>query len=70
MKPIIARKEDIKPLMGLSTSTAARLERNGRFPKRRQLADGSVGWLVSDLEAWASKLPISQLGLRGEKPTR
>jgi predicted DNA-binding transcriptional regulator AlpA len=66
-KQIVARKTDLPTLVGLSYATAARLERAGKFPKRRQIADGSVGWLMSDLEAWAQSLPIANGGLRGEK---
>jgi prophage regulatory protein len=68
MKPIVIRRPRIEEVTGLSYSTVARLERAGRFPKRRQLAGGSAGWLFADLEAWAAALPVSQLGLRGEKP--
>lgn len=66
-KPIIARKEDLKPITGIGPGTCARLERQGKFPKRRALSDGSVGWLVSELEAWAAALPLARFGMRGEK---
>ncbi|MBI1921944.1 MAG: AlpA family phage regulatory protein [Geobacter sp.] len=28
------------------------LEKAGKFPKRRRLGAGRVGWLVSEVEAW------------------
>jgi prophage regulatory protein len=38
----------------LSRSTAWRLERDGRFPARRQLSANAVGWLRSEIDAWIS----------------
>jgi hypothetical protein len=40
------------------------------FPRRRKLADGSVGWLVSELEEWARTRPIAEDGMRGEGTRR
>lgn len=67
MRPLVARKGDLRPLLGISEAVAFRLEKKGQFPKRRQLADGSVGWLVRELEEWAESRPIAEGGLRGEE---
>jgi prophage regulatory protein len=67
MKPIVVRKPQLQDVAGVSCATAGRLEREGRFPKRRQLADGSVGWLVTEIEAWAAALPPATGELRGER---
>lgn len=37
---------------GISRSTAWRLEREGKFPLRRQLSSNAVGWLKSEIDAW------------------
>lgn len=47
------RWPEIRQITGLSRTTVWRLERNGNFPARRQLAFGnSVGWLQSELTTW------------------
>jgi prophage regulatory protein len=33
-----------------------RLEKKGRFPKRLQVGDKRVAWLLSDVEAWIAEL--------------
>lgn len=67
MRPLVARKADLRPLLGISEAVAFRLEKRGEFPKRRQLADGSVGWLVRELEAWAESRPLAEGRMRGEE---
>lgn len=46
------REPQVAILTGLSKSTRWRLEKNGEFPKRRQLSAKSVGWLASEVENW------------------
>jgi len=52
MKDRIILEKERKQLTGISRSTAWRLEQKGRFPKRRQVSDGLVGWLESELVDW------------------
>jgi predicted DNA-binding transcriptional regulator AlpA len=33
-------------------TTVWRLERDGKFPKRRKIGPGCVGYLLSELEEW------------------
>ncbi len=65
---LIARKHELEATVGIGPGTAGRLERKGLFPKRRQLTDGSVGWLMTDLVAWAESRPVADGKMRGEKP--
>lgn len=37
---------------GLGYTTIFKLERDGKFPARRQLSPGRVGWLTSEVDAW------------------
>ena len=37
---------------GVSRTTAWRMEKEGKFPKRRKVSDGLVGWLESELDEW------------------
>ena len=46
------REPEVQRLTGLSRTTRWRMERQGRFPQRRQLTPRAVGWLVSDIEDW------------------
>lgn len=42
----------LKELISLSKSTVWRLEREGRFPRRRRLGMRAVGWLASEVQEW------------------
>lgn len=44
--------ERVQDLVGISRSTAWRLQRAGDFPKPVQLSPGRVGWWESELTAW------------------
>ncbi len=46
------RWKDLSELIPLSRPTIWRLEKSGKFPKRRQLSPGAVGWLRSEIDAW------------------
>jgi prophage regulatory protein len=55
------RIRQVMLLTGLSRMTIYRLERDGRFPKRRRLSKNAVAWLESDINAWADSRPVAQL---------
>jgi prophage regulatory protein len=44
--------EEVRLVTGLSRSTIRRLERTGRFPRRRQVSANRVGWLRSEVDAF------------------
>ena len=44
--------ENLVQLIPLSRSTFWRLEREGKFPKRRPITRGRVGWVASEVQAW------------------
>ncbi len=48
----IIREPEAAMLSGLSTSTVRRLEKQGKFPRRRRLSPNTVGWLESELGDW------------------
>lgn len=48
-------------LIPLSASTIELEEREGRFPKRRQLSGRRTGYLFSEVKEWARKRPVSDL---------
>lgn len=49
----IERLPSVVKRTGVSQSTIRRLERGGKFPRRRHLTGfRSVGWLRSEVDAW------------------
>ena len=46
------RERECRQLTGLSRTTRWRLERKGRFPKRRKISPNGVAWLLSEILSW------------------
>jgi predicted DNA-binding transcriptional regulator AlpA len=46
--PILVRRSQAKSVFGLSASTLDRLEKDGKWPKRRRVGPGCVGWLYDE----------------------
>jgi prophage regulatory protein len=46
------REPECKHRSGLSRTQRWRLEKEGKFPKRRKISDFAVGWLDSELTEW------------------
>jgi prophage regulatory protein len=57
----ILGKHEVEDISGLSPVTQWREEKEGRFPKRRQISPGRVGWLESEILEWMASRPVSQL---------
>ena len=53
----ILRAPDVVRRTGLSSTTIWRLERDGRFPRRRRIAGNLVGWRSDHVEAWIRERP-------------
>ncbi len=53
----IVRDRECLEITGVSAATRWRLEQVGRFPKRRQISPGLVGWLFSELVGWMRSRP-------------
>ncbi len=49
----------IKSTVGISRSTALRLEAEGDFPKRRRVSPGQTAWLASEVFDWARQREIN-----------
>ena len=50
----IVREPECRMITGLSRVTRWRLEREGRFPRRRRLSSGAIGWLRSEIAHWVA----------------
>ena len=53
------RKPEAAAITGLSEVTLWRLEKAGKFPRRRQLSKNSVGYLLSEVVAWMETRPTA-----------
>jgi len=53
-KKRLVSKKELRTICGIPYCPAhiARLEKAGKFPKRIQLGQNRVAWLMSDVEAW------------------
>jgi len=68
-KRIVSKKE-LKTVCGIpySPQHIARLEAAGRFPRRLQLSQNRVAWLLSEVEAWLDER-IAQRGAVADTDT-
>jgi len=48
----VIRYPELKNRVTLSRSQIWRLEKAGKFPRRIQISDNSVGWDEADIEEW------------------
>jgi len=55
LKPLFISIKDAAALIGLSTDSIRRLEKNGKFPKRVSLSDKRYGYYYENVEAWANE---------------
>ena len=65
MQNVYLRWPTVHEVSALSRVTVWRMERDGTFPRRRQLAANSVGWLKSEVDAWVdsrAKVTTTQAG--------
>jgi len=51
-QPLFIRRTQLREIVGISPSTAWRLEQEGKFPKRRKVGPSSVGWLYSEVKTF------------------
>ena len=51
----LVREKERKYITTMSRSTAWKLEKAGKFPRRKSLGAKSCGWLLSDLLYWINK---------------
>ena len=49
------RETEVRHITGLSRTTRWRLERTGKFPRRRRISHNAVAWLASEINAWIAE---------------
>ena len=52
------REPEVQHITGLSRTTRWRLQRDGKFPRRRQISPNGVGWLASEIFAWMAERSV------------
>ena len=65
--PIFLSVKQVAQRIGASRASIYRWERNGQFPRRRQISAGRVAWVEEEVTAWMLSRP---LGLGQQSPTR
>ena len=53
----VLRIQEVEDRVGVTRSTIDRREKAGKFPARRQLGEGAVGWLETEIDEWLQSLP-------------
>jgi len=57
MSDRIIREAERKRKTGISSTTAWRMEKKGKFPERIQISDGLSGWYESEVDEWVATRP-------------
>ena len=52
-------RKEVMNMVHLSYPTLLSLEAQGRFPKRRQITDKRVGWVLSEITDWIRSRPVA-----------
>jgi prophage regulatory protein len=58
MNDRMIRWPEFKNMTGLSRTTAWRLCQENKLPKPRQIGPNSIGWLLSEVQAYIKALPV------------
>lgn len=53
----VVKTKDVLARVKVGRTTLWKLERDGTFPKRRQIAPGITGWLSSEVDEWLTGRP-------------
>lgn len=55
----LIRRAQVLELTGLSRTTLWKMEREGRFPRRRQVGRAAVAWSEREVVEWMQGLPLA-----------
>lgn len=63
------REPECLKITGLSRPTRWRLEKEGKFPKRRKISENTMGWLASEIDEWIkNRIEYSNQELSTDRP--
>ena len=58
--PLLKRSDgSLMAFTGMGYTSLFKLEREGKFPARRQLSPGRVAWIKAEVEAWMESAPAA-----------
>lgn len=67
-RPIrLIKLSEVKAMTGLAETTIWRYEKDGHFPRRRQIGPNRTAWLLSEIEDWVAALVPLELGGKGNQ---
>ncbi len=49
---------ELVEITGASRASIYRWEKQGKFPQRRQVSQGRVGWIESEIKEWMATRPV------------
>lgn len=58
----ILRVDEVQYRTGLCRTSLWRLERAGKFPRRRAVLGQRMGWLESEVDEWIRQRPVAVVG--------
>jgi prophage regulatory protein len=58
---ILLKITEVEAKTGIDRVTIWRLERSGRFPRRRLVSSRTVRWIDAEIEEWIASLPSARL---------
>lgn len=61
MKQIFLDLPGVCATTTLGPTSIRKMVREGSFPKPREIGARRVGWLTSEVEAWAEKRPLADM---------
>lgn len=61
MKPIFLDLPGVCQATTLGATSVKKMVREGSFPKPREIGPRRVGWLMSEVEAWAESRPLADM---------
>ena len=61
---------EVTQIVGFDRFQINRMERAGRFPRRRQVSANRVAWLSDEIEDWLNNLPTGFAPSQGARKTR
>jgi len=63
MKPMTTRflgEPEVEHRTALDRVTIWRREKQGDFPRRRQISPGRIGWIEEEVEEWIRNRPVAE----------
>jgi prophage regulatory protein len=57
----LLKRSEVLARVGATYPSVWKWMREGKFPRARELTNGRIAWLESEIEAWIESLPVRKL---------